>query len=119
MNFIFDTTVLSKILSNDKAITRYISAQEYEKAVIPLATDAELRFGFMHGSRELENLNTYEEVKKLLNRIIHTPALETSKIYAQLATYARKNGVALSNNDIWIAATAIEQSGKLVTLDND
>lgn len=96
-----------------------VSAKNYEQYIIPLAADAELRFGFAHGNREAANLEYYESFKERYLLEVIAPSQETANTYAQLAAWARKNGVALSNNDLWIAATSVQLNGKLLTLDQD
>ncbi len=87
--------------------------------VLPLAVDAEIRFGFLNGSRNYENLSKYTLFKNQYDVFIHEPGVRTAGIYAELATWAQQHGVAFSNNDLWIAATTIELGGKLLTYDAD
>jgi predicted nucleic acid-binding protein len=91
MTLVFDTTALSRFLNEDLAILQVVASKEYNSYAIPFATDAEIRFGFINGSRQAD----------------------------ELATWARKHGIALSNNDIWIAATCSQLGGRLLTLDGD
>jgi predicted nucleic acid-binding protein len=119
MNLVFDTTVLAKMLDNNTKVIKFVSEQDYNTFTIPLACDSEIRFGYNNGSRELINLTNYEQFKNAFGAIVYIPTEETSKIYAELTTFARKNGIVLSNNDLWIAASSLEIGGKLITLDKD
>ncbi len=119
MTLVFDTTVLSGILSNNDSLIREFSNQEYDRLIIPLATDAEIRYGFSYGMRQAENLKNYELFKKHFNIEIAYPDQDTSIIYSDLATWSRKHGVAISHNDLWIASTCIRFGGVLATLDKD
>jgi predicted nucleic acid-binding protein len=58
MTIVFDTSALSSLLSGDERIIKTLSKQSYERMVIPLSTDAEMRFGFSYGTRPDENLAT-------------------------------------------------------------
>lgn len=119
MTLVFDTTALSHFLGEDQAILQVVASKQFDRYVIPLATDAEIRFGFMHGSRQADNLAKYDRIVQQLSFELIYPDQDTSLIYAELATWAREHGLALSNNDIWIAATCKQLSAKLLTLDGD
>lgn len=119
MILVFDTTALSKLLEGDDRVAQIASQQMYDHYVIPLAADAELRFGFANGSKTAQNLENYELFKERFGAEVFHPSQDTSLLYAELATWARRHGVALSNNDIWIAATCSQLGGRLITLDGD
>lgn len=119
MILVFDTTALSRFLGEDDSMIQAVASEEYERYIIPLATDAEIRFGFMNGSRYRDNIAKYTSIAKQLAFEVITPDQDTAVLYAELATWARQHGVALSNNDVWIAATCSQLGGRLLTLDND
>lgn len=119
MTLVFDTSALSPLLSNNDDVIKRLSRERYDRAIIPLATDAEMRFGFKHGNRESQNLANYDLFKQKFAVEVISPNQDTAVIYAELATWARKNGVSLSNNDIWIAASSIQVGGKLFANDED
>lgn len=119
MTLVFDTTALSHFLDEDQTVLRVVANKEFDRYVLPLATDAEIRFGFMYGSRQADNLAKYAHIIQQLSFELIYPDQDTSLMYAELATWARQHGVALSNNDIWIAATCSQLGGRLITLDGD
>lgn len=47
------------------------------------------------------------------------PTNKTTEIYGELSVLCRNKGRALSNNDLWIAALAIECDQPLATYDKD
>ena len=116
---VFDTSALSPLLSDDDAIVKAFALQKYDQVIIPLATDAEVRFGFAHGNREQENLTNYELFKEQFGMEVAFPDEDTAIIYADLAKWARQSGVSLSHNDFWIASTTIQLGGSLFAVDND
>lgn len=84
---------------------------------ISMVTIAEARAGFANarwGSRRIarEELRLAEFPPLLLD----DPHLDE---WARLSTVARASGVALSDNDLWIAAAASVRSQVLVTCDRD
>lgn len=119
MILIFDTTTLSRLLGGDSRIVQAVGQQIYDHYVIPLATDAEMRFGFANGSKEIQNIENYELFKSEFGVEIFSPNQDTSIIYAELAAWAKQHGVSLSSNDLWIAATSNQLGGRLITLDSD
>ena len=119
MILVFDTTALSQFLNENKTLLKVVANKDFDRYVLPLATDAEIRFGFMNGSRQADNLNKYTNIIEQLSFEVLYPDQDTSLIYAELATWAKQHGVALSNNDIWIASTTRQLGGRLLTLDGD
>lgn len=119
MTLVFDTSAFSKILSEDDEAIRVAGRREFTDYVLPLAADAELRFGFKLGNREQANLNGYVPIKQTYPVRIVAPDQETSCIYAELAASCRKRGVSINQNDLWIAATCVQIGGRLLTFDKD
>jgi predicted nucleic acid-binding protein len=119
MILVFDTTALSQFLDENQGILETVANENFDHYIVPLATDAEIRFGFMHGSRQADNLAKYARIVQSLSLEVIYPDQDTSLIYAELATWARQHGISLSNNDIWIAATCSQLGGRLITLDGD
>lgn len=119
MTLIFDTSVLSPLLSGDDSVIRILSRDNFDRLLIPLATEAEVRFGFAYGSKRSENLKNYELFKRQFNLEVVVPDQETAIIYGDLAVWARQHGLAFANNDIWIAAACVQLGGILATADQD
>jgi predicted nucleic acid-binding protein len=119
MTLVFDISALSSLLAGDDSVVRSITAQTYDQMLVPLAADAEMRYGFAYGSMQAENLATYELFKQQFGLEIAAPNQDVAIIYAELAAWSRQHGIALSHNDIWIAATTVLVGGRLLTLDQD
>jgi predicted nucleic acid-binding protein len=119
MTLVFDTSALSQLLNNNDQIVRLFSRIQYDRALIPLATDAEIRYGFRFGNKESANLANYVLFKEQFDLEVVAPNQDTAIIYAELSSWARQHGVSLSNNDIWIASTSIQVGGELFTTDID
>jgi len=119
VNLVFDTSFLSAFLDKEERALKNFDELSYDSLSIPLATDAELRFGYNYGTKKSENLEKYDDFKQHFNAKIIFPDQNTSLIYADLASWCRKKGISLSNNDFWIASMCVQTSGKLLTLDKD
>lgn len=119
MKLVLDTSSLSKVLSQNIDAIRRLSNISFDELIIPLAVDAELRYGFLYGNRHQENLLNYADLKQRYKIMVVAPTQATSVQHAELAVWARRNGFAIGKNDLWIAATTIELAGRLLTYDAD
>ncbi len=82
--------------------------QRVRKVFVPWIVLAELRSGFMLGSRQEQNERT-------LTQFLNSPRFEllwpdeaTTIHYARLVTQLRRQGTPIPTNDIWIAASALQ-----------
>ena len=84
---------------------------------ISVVTIAEVRFGQLRdrwGSRRI--VESERELARFLPLTIDDPHLRE---WARLRDTARANGIAIDDNDLWIAATASVRDAVLVTCDRD
>lgn len=86
---------------------------------IPLVVVAELKLGYLYGSRSAENLASLMAFISKTSVDILSPDLETSDLYAEIGAYAKRKGISLGVNDTWIAALAIQHKLPLATYDKD
>lgn len=86
---------------------------------LPLPVIAELRYGFIKGSRTEYNEQILQKFLAQPHTSVVIPTLETTTYYAELQLLCKRRGKALSHNDIWIAALAREGNDILVTFDKD
>src|SRR5262245_12617192 len=92
-----------------------------EKSSITLALPviAELRYGFLKGSRQAQNEALLQRFLAQPQISIAMPTLSTTEVYAELELFCQRKGRSLGKNDIWIAALAREADDTLVTFDHD
>lgn len=114
---ILDTSAYSALRLNEPSIVRLLSSNT--ELQLPLPVIAELKFGFLNGSQTEKNEKILANLLVQSHTSILLPTMETARIYAELAVYARRTGRALSPNDLWIAALAKEYESQLVTYDKD
>jgi predicted nucleic acid-binding protein len=88
-----------------------------EAVGLPIIVLGELWFGFMNGSRLRHNTETLE-------RFLATPRVkvlqlgeQTTRIFGEIATLLRRAGIAIQQNDIWIAALCKQHGFALATRD--
>ena len=95
-------------------------AQELRRAEavgLPIVVMGELWFGFMNGSKLRQNTETLE-------RFLATPRVQilqlgeqTARVFGEIATLLRQTGIAIQQNDIWIAALCKQYGFALATAD--
>lgn len=88
-----------------------------EQIIISVITLGELYYGFGLGNREIENL-------RLLKVFLADPrvrmadvGMQTAWMYGVVKRSLRAKGALIPENDIWIAAQAIEVKAELITYD--
>ncbi|HEV2997674.1 MAG TPA: type II toxin-antitoxin system VapC family toxin [Solirubrobacteraceae bacterium] len=88
-----------------------------EKVGLPIVVLGELWFGFVNGSKLRENT-------EILERFLATPRVEvlrldqhTTRVFGETATLLRRGGIAIQQNDIWIAALCKQHGFALATRD--
>jgi predicted nucleic acid-binding protein len=89
-----------------------------EQIGLPIIVLGELWFGFMNGSKLRQNTDTLE-------RFLATPRVQTlqldeqtTRIFGEIATLLRGAGIAIQQNDIWIAALCKQHGFALATRDH-
>jgi predicted nucleic acid-binding protein len=92
-------------------------ARTAEAVGLPMIVLGELWFGFMNGTKLRQNAATLE-------RFLATPRVrvleldrETTRVFGEIATLLRQAGIAIQQNDIWIAAVCKRHGFALATRD--
>jgi predicted nucleic acid-binding protein len=88
-----------------------------ETVGLPIIVVGELWFGFMNGSKLRQNT-------EILERFLTTPRVrilqlgeQTTRIFGEIATLLSGAGIAIQQNDIWIAALCKQHGFALATRD--
>ncbi len=114
---LLDTSAYSALDKGSKEVVYALAQDTY--VLFPTITMGELLYGFANGSlRETNEQNLEQFIAQEFVSVIG-PTSETAKQYAEIASYARSRGRALSQNDLWIAALAKQHKATLVTYDKD
>jgi predicted nucleic acid-binding protein len=84
---------------------------------ISVVTLAEARFGYLNASWGEKRITDEERrLASFLQIPLDFPDLDE---WAKLKNYSKKQGIAIGDNDLWIAATASTRGLDLVTCDED
>ena len=84
-----------------------------EKIVLALQTYAELRLGVAKCARPAEELAKLQSVIAPYAVVLPGPA--TAERYAEIRADLERRGLSISEQDLWIAALALEEQGTVVT----
>ncbi len=112
---LLDTNVISDLNNNvPETMNVLASAEEIFTSV---AVAGELFYGIENATKREENFNFYTEFFETCAVLDIT--LDTASIYGTIKTRLRKKGQLIPENDIWIAAIAIQNDLTLLTHDNN
>ena len=111
--FILDTNIVSAWLKGETSVADNID--KAESVFLPIIVVGELYYGASFSSQIEKNIS---DLKKLTSRYpVLTLDEETTSIYGVIKSNLRKKGKPIPENDIWIAAIAIQNDVQLVTRD--
>lgn len=117
MTFVLDTDAYSAFNRGNKQLKEFFNVSN--DIIIPLIVVGELRAGFAAGKQRQVN-------ERLLQRFLDAPNVSTVSItdqttilFAEIYFRLRQKGRPIGTNDLWIAATSLEQDQPLLTLDSD
>ncbi|MBL8924341.1 MAG: type II toxin-antitoxin system VapC family toxin [Myxococcaceae bacterium] len=117
MRLALDTNAYRLMMDAEARAVRLVKLAE--RILIPVPVLAELRFGFLNGTRGRENEAT-------LIRFLDQPRVEvlrcdedTTVRYAELKLQLKRQGTPIPINDVWIAALVLQHGATLFTRDTD
>lgn len=95
-----------------------VRVQEAERIYLPFVTLAELRAGFLCGTKTRQN-------EQILTRFLNSPRVrvlfpdeQTSHHYARIFQQLREQATPIPTNDIWIAALVLQHDLPLFARDH-
>jgi tRNA(fMet)-specific endonuclease VapC len=114
--YLLDTNVLIRYLNNDAVTIEALLARQ-GLLVVSVISIGELVFG-AYKSRDWEkNLRNIAQMIPFFETIIVDVPL--SQTYGLVKSNLKEQGITLTENDLWIASTAIHYRLTLVTRDRD
>jgi|SRR5687768_13284465 len=112
-NLLLDTNIVSAMLDADPAVTsRNVAGTIF---YVPCTVVGELYFGAANSGRPAENERRLESF--LASSTVVPADIETGRWYGRLKAQLRRNGTPIPENDVWIAAAALQHQMSLVTRD--
>ena len=114
---LLDTNVLIRFFRSDRKIADIIS--KFEKIVIPTVVLGEFKSGVdpltVGGRRQIEVLDAFLDSPSV---DIIPVTEDVSSAYARIFRTLKANGTPIPQNDIWIAACAIDAGATLISSDS-
>ena len=110
-----DTNRLTDLFRGDSQLADILA--RCEQFWIPLPVLAEIKAGFYGGGRLHRNENLLQRLlaKSTVNVLL--PGRETAEHFARLFVQLKHAGTPVPDNDLWIAALALEHDLTLITRD--
>jgi tRNA(fMet)-specific endonuclease VapC len=111
--YLLDTNIVIALFAADDSVQKHIAAAK--EIFIPAVVIGELFFGAFKSTHTEENISRIEKFA-FFNTVLSSGAV-TGKGYGRIKNLLKKKGSPIPENDIWIAAVAIEHDLTLVTRD--
>ena len=112
-NFLLDTNILIALFNKDADVIK--SLQKQAKTFIPSIVLGELFYGAYNSINISENITRIENLAST-GMIIPCDEI-TAKVYGDIKARLKKDGTMIPENDIWIAAIAIQHGMSIVSRD--
>jgi tRNA(fMet)-specific endonuclease VapC len=121
MTYLLDTNAFSDLIREHPAFDKHL-AELGEPDVIAICPV--VRGEILFGLEKLEAGKRRQELETKANKlfsVIHCEPITATAAdhYARVKVARQKNGLALDENDLWIAACALSVQAKLVSRDGD
>lgn len=111
--YLLDTNILIALLAAEPSITTALRAAGM--VFIPSIALGELFYGAENSGRPAQNTQAIVALSALA--AVLPCGIDTARRYGQLKSYLKARGTPIPENDIWIAALAVEHELTLVTRD--
>ncbi len=115
MRVALDANRYTDLCRGDQDVVRLL--QGADDVFLPFVVLAELRAGFAHGSRGLENERVLQRFLSKPGVAVLYPEEQTTRIYAGLYRQLRRQGTPIPINDLWIASLVVEHNLALCSRD--
>jgi tRNA(fMet)-specific endonuclease VapC len=116
MKYILDTNILVAVLNGQKEAVESLDSLGIEhEAVLSVIVFGELCYGALSSARTAENLAKINGLAAVL--VLAPVDRAVARRFAEVKALLRRAGIAKSDADLFIAATALELDAVLVTND--
>lgn len=115
MRVAVDTNRLTDLLRGDARLAERLGA--CDEVWIPLMVLGELKAGFQGGTQRLRNEALLQRFLAKATVSVLLPGRETAEHYARIFVQLKRAGTPVPDNDLWIAALALEHDLLLITRD--
>jgi tRNA(fMet)-specific endonuclease VapC len=110
-----DTNRLTDLFQGDAELAEFLAT--CDEVWIPLIVLAEIKAGFYGGTQQHRNEVLLRKFMAKPTVGMLLPGRETAEQYARLFVQLKRAGTPVPDNDLWIAALALENDLALITRD--
>jgi len=110
---LLDTNIVIALFAQDSAVVEHLD--EVEEVFIPSIVLGELYFGARKSRRVKENLARIDEFA--VSNVVLGCDTETARYYGEIKNALREKGRPIPENDVWVAAIALQYDLTLISRD--
>jgi predicted nucleic acid-binding protein len=115
MRVAVDTNRLTDLLRGDIRLAKRLGA--CDEVWVPLMVLGEIKAGFHGGTQRHSNEALLQRFLAKATVSVLLPSRETAEHYARIFVQLKRAGAPVPDNDLWIAALALEHDLTLITRD--
>ena len=93
--------------------------EEADEILVPATVFGELVFGFLNGAKFRRNEDALDRFLQEDGVVLQPVTRDIAERYGYVKASLKRKGTPIPENDIWIAATALETGSRLVSYDTD
>ena len=112
---LLDTNVIIRIINGDEKVAVLLDSIAVDEVYIPTIAYGELMYGAERSKRTDKNKYLFEEF--CLNYKLVCNDKLIAETYGKVKNNLKNKGINIPENDIWIAATAINRNFELISGD--
>ena len=112
--YLLDTNIVIALFAEEKKVIERVN--QASEVYLPSIVIGELYYGAYNSKRKEENINKIDNLRVEVS-ILNCDDF-TAKFYGEVKTQLRRKGTPIPENDLWIAATALQYDLTLVARDS-
>lgn len=111
--YLLDTTILIALFADETDVKERLA--HADEVFVPCIVIGELYYGAWRSQRARENVARIDELVEEI--VVLGCGIETARCYGEIKNALRAKGRPVPENDLWIAAIAVERGLTLATRD--
>ncbi len=111
--YLLDTSILVALFADETVVKERLA--QASEVFVPSIAIGELYYGAWKSQRSQENLVRIDEL--VAESVVLNCNVETVRLYGEIKNVLRNKGCPIPENDLWIAAIALEHKLVVVTRD--
>ncbi len=111
-----DTSAYSRLMRGQPKLQERLEL--VDEILLPATMLGEIYTGFQGGSRQEENLALLAAFRSQPGVVVIDTTDNIAQRYAVIVATLKRQGTPIPTNDIWIAAAALENGGRVVAYDS-